>query len=793
MNIMTGLMLAEEEAGWLAQIWEGISNLPGIIWYGITDGIGSVLFWIVRMGVWVVNICETFARKLVGLDTYYYNGQLIDANTSSGTTITNDILEVLVRSDVVRNLFLSLLALAIVLLIIVTFVSVWKTEWNFEKDGNSKSKVINAAFKALFNLIAVPVIAFFGIIVGNALLRAIDGVTSGNAERNMGTLIMTSLMTEDCVRVSTGDVRSQALIDANLGTFEYNGETVQGFMELFVKSGTGEIDSQAILNAFNSGQTIKWNIIQNYRFNKPDAKWAFNGYIDNVNNKIDKCVQTQTDFVFTFYPGTGGSSTDPLLKLMFDSWGINYFVGYMIMYFMISSMLKITFAIVKRLFYTVILFVVCPPIIALAPLNPKPFEEWKKIFISYLCCAYVTIAIYNIFLTIYPLFEGISLIGETGFERFFEKMLFIAVGLITINDLSGEIAKALGVGELYSNSVDKNGKSLWSGAFKTAGSGFKPITDIGKATGKAIQYGNIQKYAGANAMWKQMGEDAKNSILGKKNKDGVREGGLFGKGTLLGSAREGSGFDKALSPYLKTQQFRDENMVGATKKAYQEAEEHAQKSFIESYNNYAKSHGLDEINPKDKNAYEKAKSAFGESGLYDIEKEKQEKYNEAQKTVAQLSRIKAKDRTKEQNEQLKAARQAMKDNAFDELDLLSKYVKESKPTSDALKDPEALRNSSATALIRNKNGLTENPQAVEAAKDALTRQSAQIDAEQNAEMEKILSEHEKAIETAISTSSNDALKEQAAEIKKIRQNALEEKDIKRLEKMLEDINSKLKK
>lgn len=778
MNIMTGLMLAE--------VWDGF------IWLGnvIADGIGSVLFWIVRMGVWVVNICETFARKLVGLDTYYYNGQLIDANTNSGTTITNDILEVLVRSDVVRNLFLSLLALAIVLLIIVTFVSVWKTEWNFEKDGNSKSKVINAAFKALFNLIAVPVIAFFGIIVGNALLRAIDGVTSGNAERNMGTLIMTSLMTEDCIRASVGDSRSQALINANLGTFEYNGETVQGFMELFVKSGTGEIDSQAILNAFNSGQTIKWNIIQNYRFNKPDWKWGFDGYIDHVNNKIEKCVQTQTDFVFTFYPGTGGSSTDPLLKLMFDSWGINYFVGYIIMYFMISSMLKITFAIVKRLFYTVILFVVCPPIIALAPLNPKPFEEWKKIFISYLCCAYVTIAIYNIFLTIYPLFEGISLIGETGFERFFEKMLFIAVGLITINDLSGEIAKALGVGELYSSSVDKNGKSLWSGAFKTAGSGFKPITDIGKATGKAIQYGNIQKYAGANAMWKQMGEDAKDSILGKKNKDGVREGGLLGKGTLLGSARDGSGFDKALSPYLKTKQFRDENMVGATEKAYSEAEEHAQKSFIESYNDYAKANNKKMIDAKSEDAFKEAKAAFDADDLRksadDVEARK-ERYDEAKKTFDKLMKIKPKRRTKQQREQLADANKIMNDNIFKDEELKLVAMR------NDLDNAEALRNSSATALIRSKNGLTENPQAVEAAKDALTRQSAQIDAEQNAEMEKILSEHEKAIETAISTSSNDALKEQAAEIKKIRQNALEEKDIKRLEKMLEDINSKLKK
>ena len=776
MNIMTGLMLAEEEAGWLAQIWEGISNLPGIIWYGITDGIGSVLFWIVRMGVWVVNICETFARKLVGLDTYYYNGQLIDANTNSGTTITNDILEVLVRSDVVRNLFLSLLALAIVLLIIVTFVSVWKTEWNFEKDGNSKSKVINAAFKALFNLIAVPVIAFFGIIVGNALLRAIDGVTSGNAERNMGTLIMTSLMTEDCVRVSTGDVRSQALIDANLGTFEYNGETVQGFMELFVKSGTGEIDSQAILNAFNSGQTIKWNIIQNYRFNKPDAKWAFNGYIDNVNNKIDKCVQTQTDFVFTFYPGTGGSSTDPLLKLMFDSWGINYFVGYIIMYFMISSMLKITFAIVKRLFYTVILFVVCPPIIALAPLNPKPFEEWKKIFISYLCCAYVTIAIYNIFLTIYPLFEGISLIGGTGFERFFEKMLFIAVGLITINDLSGEIAKALGVGELYSSSVDKNGKSLWSGAFKTAGSGFKPITDIGKATGKAIQYGNIQKYAGANAMWKQMGEDAKGAILG--------DGGLLGKGSLLGNAREGSGIDKALSPYRQTQQFRDKNMVDDTEAAYKDARNNAESSFVTEYNRYAKATGKAQIDPEDKHAYEIAQKEFEESNPW----AKKEKYDEAAKIVNEISKIDNSSRTDEQKKQLSDARKAMKENSVDETELLR-----AQNANNALSDAKALNNSSAAALIRNKNGATENPQAIEAAQDALTKQSARLDAKQHAQMDKSLSEHERAVQTAIKDSNNKALKQQMNDLKKIRKEAVEKEDIKRLETMLEQIKSALKK
>lgn len=455
----------------------------------------NLLFTVLMWFKDVFDMCYILVRKLAGIDTYYYNGQAMGTGAADSGTVTGDIIEVLIRSDIVQNLFLTLLVLGIILLIIVTFIAVWKTEWEFGKDGNSKSKVINAALKALFNFIAVPVITFFGIFVGNALLRAIDDATSGGENVKMSDIVLTSIATNALRADHQGETFNYELINLNNTV---NAETGQvGLYQYFMNS-KGEIVTNDILTAFKNNSTIKTSGV--YYVDATGMGMDVLG----VNQKLENGT-----LVFTF-------DDEQVVNVFFDKGKFNYVLGYLVLIIMLKTMLEITFGLVKRLFYLVFLFIVSPPIVAMAPVNDKSLPKWREAFIKNAGSAFVTIGIYNIFLSIYPLFDRISLFGSSDRVLFgifplsllngFVSLLFVCVGLLVVNQISKAISEMFGVHDLYDQSTEK-GKSLWGDAFGLAGKALKPLTLPAKVVGKGTEYVSSAFVNGPKDTFKRMGKD----------------------------------------------------------------------------------------------------------------------------------------------------------------------------------------------------------------------------------------------------------------------------------------------
>ena len=164
------LMLNIFDGGSWANFFSGLWAFIGRIFYAI------VIIAIGRLA----DICQLIFRKLAGISS---TGVNMDGNIVEG-----DIVLAFIQSSIVRNLFFSLLILAIIILIITTFVAVIKTEFN--KDGNNnKRKVIKNAFRGIANFLLVPIICMFGIIISNALLRAIDGATGGGENSTLSSQI----------------------------------------------------------------------------------------------------------------------------------------------------------------------------------------------------------------------------------------------------------------------------------------------------------------------------------------------------------------------------------------------------------------------------------------------------------------------------------------------------------------------------------------------------------------------------------------------------------------------------
>ena len=90
----------------------------------------------------------------------------------------------------------------------------------------SFAKSTFTVLKALFNFIAVPVITFFGIFVGNALLRAIDDATAGGTNVKMSDIVMTSIATNALRAEHQGNSLNYELISKNTQNFLFRIETL---------------------------------------------------------------------------------------------------------------------------------------------------------------------------------------------------------------------------------------------------------------------------------------------------------------------------------------------------------------------------------------------------------------------------------------------------------------------------------------------------------------------------------------------------------------------------------------
>lgn len=543
----------------LSTEWWDLAGHLRDLWYGL-------LYWILERLCRIIDLCQGLVKKLAGIDAegMLYDGQLINGSESSNT-VTGDIVEVIIRSDIVRNLFISLLVLGVILLLIVTFVGVWKTEWDFGKDGNSKTKIINASLKALFNFIAVPVIAFFGIFVGNALLRAIDGATKGDTNSTMTSFVLSSAFSDASRYTYKNEGNNAAWINANLQVVYETDETgnkvtdengnfivkAQGILNLF-KDSKQDVRTDEILDAFQNNTVLTQKTVQ-------EGKYRIFNSDGSVDARYTSSLEAG-EFKFTFDDST-------LVSMFFDNSKINYILIYIILIFMIKAMLTITYGLVKRLYYVVILFIISPPIVAMSPINDKALGSWRSMFISNVCSAFVTIGIYNIFLSIYPAFTKITFPNVGNFVNFFVQLLMISVGVMIINELSGEIAKLFGVKDVYSESVGKDGKSLWGGAFKTAGSGFKPFTIGAQAVGKGVQYGMTAKYQGLGAATKQMLGDAKGAL----------------SKTPLGDFAKGTGVSGVVKTGGDIHKFRKDMGISEVKKAVKTGRKNAKQASADAF------------------------------------------------------------------------------------------------------------------------------------------------------------------------------------------------------------------
>lgn len=507
------------------------------LWDKIAHYIFHAFYWVLAALSNLCNIIINLVRALAGLESYWYNGTQVNPGESG----QGDIVINFLQEQGLINIFIALFVLAIVLLFIVTFVAVIKSEWSpvSEAKGNNKFAVISKSIRALINFITVPVVAILGIIVGNELLKAFDGATQSGGDIGISNLMM-QCVTENAAWAYVADSDARLIINENATEVVIDGETYKGIYSQFKSPGSSSgYDYAAINRAFSQGLKVSDDV----RITVENIPWLDDNVAEKINDKIER-----GEAYFSY-------QDVEMVSIFFKLGNVDYLAGLIVMSFVTMFLFKISFGLVKRIYSITILILISPPIVAVTPIQPDVLKNWRKHFISNVLSTYGVIVGCNLFFILIPYLRKIQLFKPgnvfSNTLNSFVTLLFIAAGTLFISDLAKMIGDIIGGGDLYSASVDKSGKSLWADPAKKVGgtvSGVFGAPIRGARTG--VDYFKVAKHSGWSEANKALGDDAKNALAGTGTKilqssgflQGLTGGKVNkdGKVTGLGSTIAGS-------------------------------------------------------------------------------------------------------------------------------------------------------------------------------------------------------------------------------------------------------------
>lgn len=471
---------------------EWIASLVGTVigWFFdiVMQIVNRMIYSIAKQILFIVDAIQVLFRRLAGLDKYWIieNGQSVEKE--------GDILISLMSNKTILEVFITLTLVAVAMVIIATIIKVVQSEFTTEGSKNSKGGIIGQAIKSLIMFMLVPVLCFGGVLVSNALLKALDGATSNGGSESMASQVFVSAAS------SANKVR--------LGWFKLDDEAVE-----FINNGQPFNNVSQAANAIDNAFRTK----KDYKKNPPA----------NAGGIVETIVNT----IFSSGPGMIASGVSTIGVATYENIymvGTYYDIGQMNMIIMIGGavmacyvMLVTSFGLVMRLFKAAILFMISPPVIAIAPLDKgNAFQSWRKQFVSEVLAGYGAILGLNLFFIIMPILNNINLFPDLGgatsltgttpgadvsttFGGFggtiyndLAHLLFTLVGLYMMKDLIKMIGDIAG-GSDATGAGEKMAKQAGSAALKvgmavaTGGAALAGGIGSAVAAGKAKSFGGI--------------------------------------------------------------------------------------------------------------------------------------------------------------------------------------------------------------------------------------------------------------------------------------------------------------
>lgn len=447
--------------------------------------LGTILYPLFSIIFLLIDMVQTLFYAFAGIGEISFgdSGNMWTSTqiTSGNTGAENDsgIVYFLLNNSLVKNMLMSIMLLALFLIIIFTVMAFIKNAYSAKPKG--WKDIVGNAIKGLANFIFLPVCVLLGVWLGNILLQAINGATSNGGSTSMSRKLFIA-----CAY--------NANVYRNIG---HNTDGADQEIKDFLKLHGMENKFEVL-----DGQDAE------YYANLVDQIYSYTGNYENGFSGIDIHNHFTVGRPLGFY----------------NVAQINYLVLVVGGIFMLYALGSLSFAMVKRLFYILVLFIVSPAVCALYPLDDgKAVGSWRDETKKQVLSAYGAVAGLNIFFSLIPLIDNIGL-GGNAFTAIASSVLFndflqlfiLVCGLLVVKDLIGLISGFVGGDNAYSTgsslfSATRGAMSKWGGAAaKKASGAFATIKanskrgfwgSLGansKAAAKSLGLGTLKEVTGIN-------------------------------------------------------------------------------------------------------------------------------------------------------------------------------------------------------------------------------------------------------------------------------------------------------
>lgn len=510
--------------------------------------IPKVLYLLLTFAMQIVDIIQLLFQKLAGLDVYYIEGS---DNPETGDFLVYFLRKVLFEKGTLNTAFWSIVIVGLFLLVFATIVAVIRTQYNYDEKPVSPTKIVGKAIKSLVSFAIVPIVAFFGVMLGNIFLNALNSATSSQPEPMAfaeGAKIKLEPYTlADGKKTYAGinlfgnnlamrqDTFSGMIFRAasyranrirNNADFraicDGSKETMAGTVYSGVTFGMFEVASSDYETA---ASRLDDAFVYNYRLDQ----LAFVNWAANPETVLTMSIGILfNDFTAVLYASpyqTFSRYNVAWVWFYYDLWQFDYVLAIIAIVSCAIIYLNITSAMMKRAIELTMLMVVSPGVVAVTPLDGGAMQKrWRESFIKKTLSAYGAVVGVNLLFLILPLIRDINFFNLPIVDSIVQ-LLFTIVGLTCIKDfmkmmselVGGEDANAVGgeVNKKIADTAMKVGSVAASVAMPAAGA-LKGImgNSLGGLAGKGVS-----KLPGAISN-KNIENKAKKDVMGELMNDG---------------------------------------------------------------------------------------------------------------------------------------------------------------------------------------------------------------------------------------------------------------------------------
>lgn len=517
--------------------------------------IPKTLYLLITFAMQIVDIIQLLFQKLAGLDVYYVteNGT---ATKESGDFLIFFLRKVLFEKGTLNTVFWSIVILGLFLLVFATIVAVIRTQYNYDEKPVSPTKVVGQAIKSLLSFAIVPIVAFFGVYLGNIFLQAINSATTVQGETmkfdESAKIKLEPYTLSDGKKTYSGinlfghniGMRNDTFSGMVFRAASYRANRIRNNADFRAlcdgskETMAGSVYSGVTFGMFevtgNDHETAAKRLDDAFVYNYRLDQFAFVNWAASAETALTMSVGVLfNDFTVAGYAvpyKTFSRYNVAWVWFYYDLWQFDYVMAIISIVALAIIYLNITSAMMKRAIELTMLMIVSPAVVAVTPLDGGGMQKrWRENFIKKTLSAYGAVVGVNLLFIILPIIRNVNFFNIPIVDTIVQ-LLFTIVGLTCIKDfmkmmselVGGEDAQSIGadVNKKIADTAMKVGSVAASVAMPAAGALKGMMTkSIGGLVGKGVGKG----IGRASAMNQAKREQTKEWEAAGYSKDEIKE------------------------------------------------------------------------------------------------------------------------------------------------------------------------------------------------------------------------------------------------------------------------------